>query len=122
MPTTTRLTSSCCTPTVMMLLTQNGINDNTCTCSAGASVTFRPKSRMTRKCHVRFGNGGGAGDRSADRNWAAQAGLAVIGLLQPFNPILQRYFTVQRIVDSTTFHRGAQFVKEILHAARDCNG
>jgi hypothetical protein len=23
---------------------------------------------MTRKCHVRFCNGGGAGDRSADRN------------------------------------------------------
>ena len=23
---------------------------------------------MTGNCHVRFGNGGGAGDRSADRN------------------------------------------------------
>ncbi len=29
------------------------------------------KSRMTRKCHVRFGSGGGVGDRPADHNWAA---------------------------------------------------
>ncbi len=28
------------------------------------------KSRMRRKPHVRFGNGGGAGDRPADRSWA----------------------------------------------------
>ena len=54
MLTTTRLTSSCCTPIVMTLLTQNGVSDNTYTKrSAGASVTFRLKSRMTRKCHVR---------------------------------------------------------------------
>jgi hypothetical protein len=26
------------------------------------------KSRMTRKCHVRFGSGGGVGDRPADHN------------------------------------------------------
>ncbi len=32
------------------------------------TMTFRLKSRMTENCHVRFGNGGGAGDRSADRN------------------------------------------------------
>jgi len=29
------------------------------------------KSRMTRKCHVRFGSGGGVGDRPADHNYAA---------------------------------------------------
>jgi hypothetical protein len=32
------------------------------------TVTFRLKSRVTRKCHARFGNGGGAGDCPADRN------------------------------------------------------
>ena len=26
------------------------------------------KSRMTRKCHVRFGSGGGVGDRPAHHN------------------------------------------------------
>jgi hypothetical protein len=27
-----------------------------------------PKSRMTRKCHVRFGSGSGVGDRPADHD------------------------------------------------------
>jgi hypothetical protein len=36
-------------------------------------MTFRLKSRVTRKCHARFGNGGGAGDRPADRNLGAFA-------------------------------------------------
>ena len=29
------------------------------------------KSRMTRKCHVRFGSGGGVGDRPADHDLGA---------------------------------------------------
>jgi hypothetical protein len=32
------------------------------------TTVFRTKSRMTGNRHVRFGNGGGAGDRPADRD------------------------------------------------------
>jgi hypothetical protein len=43
------------------------------------TMAYGLRSRMTRKYHVRFCNGGGAGDRPADRNQsdaAAAAGTA----------------------------------------------
>jgi hypothetical protein len=33
------------------------------------TVTFRLKSRVTRKCHARFGTGRAVGDRRPDQNW-----------------------------------------------------
>jgi hypothetical protein len=53
------------------------------------------KSRMTRKCHVRFGSGSGVGDRPADHNWAAPQvillTIATIADYQHFDMILSRW-------------------------------